>query len=201
MTARGDRTKAALIAATTQLVAEVGYRQATTKDIAHRAGVSEGTIYRHYPDKRALFTAAILSGQQALTDWLDGLPDRAGTAPVHDVLTETFTQLSRLRSVVLPLETALAAEPDLAPTPPPVLPADLTAAVADLGGPPHLLAHYLQREQRLGHIRPDRDPTLTAVLLLASLYGAQTTPLAGSDGLPPPVIDALVTVLLDGIRT
>lgn len=196
MTARGDRTKALLITAASQLVAEVGYQQATTRAIADRAGVSEGTIYRHFPDKRAIFTAGILSGQQTLTNWLQDLPGRAGTAPLKDILTETFTELSSLRSAVIPLESALAAEPDLLRQRPP---ADLSTAVAHLGGPPHLLAQYLQAEQELHRLRADIDPTLTAVLLLASLYGAQTSPLSQPDGLPARTIGALVDILLNGI--
>jgi len=198
MTARGDRTKAVLIQATTELVTEVGYHQATTKAVAHRAGVAEGTIYRHFPDKRALFTAAIVHGQQGLTDWINDLPARAGTAPLDEILIETFTQLSKLRSAVIPLEMALAAEPELRQ---PRSPANLADAVAGLGGPPHLLAQYLQAEQTLHRIHPDLDPTNTAILLLATLYGAQTTPLANPDGLSTDVIHTLVTMLLHGIAT
>ena len=60
MSARGDRTRARLIEATTQVVAQVGYSRATTRAIADLAGVAEGTIYRHFPDKQHLFFAAVL---------------------------------------------------------------------------------------------------------------------------------------------
>jgi len=66
MTARGDRTQAKLIEATLAVVAEVGYARASTRAIAERAGVAEGTIYRHFADKPALFFAAALAPSAAM---------------------------------------------------------------------------------------------------------------------------------------
>ena len=37
-----------------QVFAEKGYHQATTKEIAKAAGVSEGTIYNYFANKREL---------------------------------------------------------------------------------------------------------------------------------------------------
>ena len=78
MTERGITTRARLIAATVEVVREVGYAHATTRAIAQRAGVAEGTIYRHFPDKAALFFAAIFERNAALLEGLSGLADRAG---------------------------------------------------------------------------------------------------------------------------
>jgi AcrR family transcriptional regulator len=50
----GDR-RAAILAAAATCFAERGYQRATTKEIARLAGVAEGTIYRHFPSKQALF--------------------------------------------------------------------------------------------------------------------------------------------------
>ncbi|WP_048308286.1 TetR/AcrR family transcriptional regulator [Halomonas sp. PR-M31] len=38
---------------------EFGYEGASTDEIVRRAGVSKGTMYNYFPDKRALFTAVI----------------------------------------------------------------------------------------------------------------------------------------------
>ncbi len=42
----------------TQLFAEQGFSDAVTQALADRLGVGKGTIYRHFPSKRALFLAA-----------------------------------------------------------------------------------------------------------------------------------------------
>jgi AcrR family transcriptional regulator len=39
--------------------AELGYRRATTADLARRCGVRENILYRLWPDKKAMFIAAI----------------------------------------------------------------------------------------------------------------------------------------------
>ncbi len=42
----------------TELFAEHGFSDAITQVLADRLGVGKGTIYRHFPSKRALFLAA-----------------------------------------------------------------------------------------------------------------------------------------------
>src|SRR5262245_32615138 len=42
----------------TELFAEYGFSDAVTQALAERLGVGKGTIYRHFPSKRALFLAA-----------------------------------------------------------------------------------------------------------------------------------------------
>jgi DNA-binding transcriptional regulator YbjK len=66
MTTRGDRTRAKLIKATLSVVAEVGYAKTSTRAIATKAKVAEGTLYRHFPDKMSLFFAAAMTLLAAL---------------------------------------------------------------------------------------------------------------------------------------
>lgn len=197
---RGDRTRAALLRATTQLVAEVGYHQATTRAIAERAGVSEGTIYRHYPDKRTLFTTAVLEEQKGVSEWMSSLPARAGSAPVLDLLTEAFLRLSELRATVLPMETALAQDAEQGSARVMKLTApELAEAMARQGGPPTMIADYLAAEQRRGRIRADLDPVQTTLMLMVAFYGLQTSPLAGPDGLHTDTIGEFARMVLHGI--
>ena len=210
---RGAATRAALVRATAELVAEVGYHQATTRAIAERAGVAEGSIYRHFPDKRALFSAAVLDSQQGVDEWMSDLPQRAGTAPVDAILTQALTQLSRLRAGILPLEAALAASPELAAGPDavagsasggrgdgqPLSGAELAGELAKRGGPPLMLARYLAAEQEAGRVQLSIHPAQAAVVLLASLYGVQTSPLAGADGLSEEAGAAFVHLFVAGI--
>ncbi|MGB5934949.1 MAG: helix-turn-helix domain-containing protein, partial [Ornithinimicrobium sp.] len=201
------RTKEALVRATTELVAEVGYHQATTRAIAERAGVSEGTIYRHFPDKRSLFAAAVMAHQPEVTDWFSNLPALAGTGTVPMNLVQAFTRLSELRSAVIPLETALAASPDLAQH---LAPAsgltqteaqiDIGQQIAQRGGPPTMLLKYLNAEQVAGRIRGDLDLGRMLAIVLISFYGLQTSPLAGSDGVDEVTIADFVALMLHGLQ-
>ncbi|WEV27100.1 helix-turn-helix domain containing protein [Streptomyces sp. 71268] len=66
-----QRNRARLIEAASALFDEVGTEAAAMNDIARRAGVGPGTLWRHFPDKEAL-TAEVV-GQS-----LDDLADLAG---------------------------------------------------------------------------------------------------------------------------
>ncbi|MEM7243737.1 MAG: TetR/AcrR family transcriptional regulator [Acidobacteriota bacterium] len=53
-TAQGHATRQALHDAAIDLIAERGYEQATMRDIATRAGVSPGLLYKYFPGKQAV---------------------------------------------------------------------------------------------------------------------------------------------------
>jgi AcrR family transcriptional regulator len=52
-----DLTRQRIAAATAELHATIGPARTTIAAIAQRAGVQRGTVYRHFPDEHALFTA------------------------------------------------------------------------------------------------------------------------------------------------
>lgn len=54
----GQTTRDRLLEAARELFTTTGYHATTTPIIARRAGVAEGTIYRHFPSKQALLNAA-----------------------------------------------------------------------------------------------------------------------------------------------
>jgi AcrR family transcriptional regulator len=51
---RGAATRERLLGVATRLFTRMGYEQATMQDIARLARVGVGTVYHHFPDKRAL---------------------------------------------------------------------------------------------------------------------------------------------------
>ncbi|MET9395678.1 TetR/AcrR family transcriptional regulator [Streptomyces sp. NPDC006624] len=167
MASRGAATRTKLVDTTIRLVGELGYAKTTTRAIAQAAGVAEGTLYRHFPDKATLFGEAILQQNQHVVDWIDTLPARAGTATVAENLTDCLTQLAALRADILPLELAMLTDPELARVAPPP---------GTLPGPPGRLEEYLRAEQGLGRLRADADPAHSAVVLLALLFGMAMNP-------------------------
>jgi AcrR family transcriptional regulator len=197
MSDRGTATRARLIEATRAVVRDVGYAHASTRAIAQAAGVAEGTIYRHFPDKTALFFAAVLDANAPIVEWVSALPARAGHGTVEENLADAAWRLVGLRDEVMPLELAIAADPDLV--------AQRRRAIAAAGdslppGPPEAIAAYLAAEQRLGRIRPDVDTREAAGILLGALFALAGGP--GFDGgEPSPArVASAVRLLVRGIE-
>ena len=197
MTRRGDQTRAQLIEATLAVVAEVGYARASTRAIAERAGVAEGTIYRHFPDKTALFFAAALQPAGEVVDWVAGLPDLAGTGTVEANLAEALVRLARLQERVLPLEIAILADPEMAALRRAAMPADGGGPP----GPPAAITAYLAAEQRLGRVRADVPAPEVAITLLAVLFGLAIGVDATGGQLDPGRIRSAVSMFVRGIGT
>jgi AcrR family transcriptional regulator len=63
---RSERSHRAIVAATQELLVEVGYRELTIEGIAARAGVGKQTIYRWWPSRAALALEAYLGGSDAV---------------------------------------------------------------------------------------------------------------------------------------
>ncbi len=197
MTQRGEATRARLVEATRSVVREVGYAHASTRAIAQAAGVAEGTIYRHFPDKAALFFAAVLESNVPIVAWVTTLPARAGEGTVEENLTDAAVRLASLRDQILPLELAIAADPELA--------AQRRQAMAAAGsslppGPPEAVAAYLAAEQRLGRVRADVDPRDAAAVLLGMLFALGTMPAIADEGLSPDRVASAVRLLVRGIQ-
>lgn len=62
--ARGVVTRGRLLAAAEELYARAGYERSSMAEVAERAGVGVGTLYHHFPDKRALLL-------ELVDDWGD----------------------------------------------------------------------------------------------------------------------------------
>jgi AcrR family transcriptional regulator len=197
MTQRGEATRARLIEATLAVVREVGYAHASTRAIAQAAGVAEGTIYRHFPDKASLFFAAILESNAPVVEAVAALPARAGTSTVEANLIDAAIRLTSLRDQIMPLELAIAGDPELA--------AQRRRAVAAADttlppGPPEALAAYLAAEQRLGRVRADLDHREAAVIFLAVLFALGTMPVIGDEDLGPDRVASAVRLVVRGMQ-
>ena len=197
VTDRGARTRTRLLDATVQVVRSVGYAHATIRAIADAAGVAEGTIYRHFPDKASMFFAAVLERHQPIIAWVSALPGRAGEETVAANLTDCLVRLSALRDEIVPLELAMLTDPELARqhprnggVPPPGL----------LPGPPEYVARYLAEEQRLGRVRAEVDPTQAAIIILATLFSLGMMPARSGASVDPELLATAVRMLTTGIE-
>lgn len=59
MTTKGERTRQALLQAAIERFARDGYRSTSVAEIARDAGVSSAAVYAYFPNKEALFVAAV----------------------------------------------------------------------------------------------------------------------------------------------
>jgi AcrR family transcriptional regulator len=74
-----EDTRTKILQASLQLFARQGYDGTTTRDLAKLAGVAEGTLFRHFANKKAILI------EVATTGWVD-------------ILTDLLTELSEMGS-------------------------------------------------------------------------------------------------------
>lgn len=159
--------------------------------------MTEGTIYRHFPDKASLFFATVVESKAPIIEWVTALPDRAGRGTVEENLADAAVQLASLRDQIVPLELAIAADPELA--------AHRRNVMAASGpslppGPPEALASYLAAEQRLGRVRGDVDPREAASVLLGVLFTLGMMPAIGDEGVGPDRVASAVRLVVRGLQ-
>lgn len=82
-----DQRQHCLIEAATRVFAENGFDAATTREIAERAGCSEGLIHRYFGGKRGLLIAILDQKSETI------LSDRAVEMPVQPTLEAEIEQL------------------------------------------------------------------------------------------------------------
>jgi AcrR family transcriptional regulator len=156
---RDARTDRAILKATLELIAELGVYEFRTEDVAARAGVGKGAIYRRYESKDELVTAAIA----ALVSEEIVVPDTGSTRGDLLLLMREAVELYRgsLAGRLMPnLIGAIAQKPELA------------RAVREgfLPGRRAALAEVLQRGVERGDLRPDLDYELALDVLGGPLF-------------------------------
>ena len=156
MRADAQRNRRRLLRAAGEVFAEQG-PQASTEEVARRAGVAVGTVFRHFPTKADLLRALMKGLLQQLVDDADVLVAQGepGTA-LFDFFTQLVERTTANRTVV----SLLAAEGIDVPIAGALGP--LTSAVQEL----------LRRGQRVGAIRAGIQTDEVMALLVGACQGA-----------------------------
>ncbi len=81
---------------------EQGIR-ATTAEVAHRAGVSEGTLFHRFKSKDALFREAMRFDPAATPEPLSDIAGRAGQGELRETLVDVGTRMLAIGRVALPM--------------------------------------------------------------------------------------------------
>jgi AcrR family transcriptional regulator len=181
MRADARRNYQRLLEAAVEAFAEHG-EGASLDDIAKRAGVGSGTLYRHFPTRQALLEAAYVDRIEALAARADALAERL---PPGEALVEWLNELGvgtiQVRGLRALLGSAVA---------------DGGVAAATACGTPmrDAATRLVEAAQREGTLRPDVEPV--EVLRLA--HGLSTAAeLAHGDGRS---VRRYVSLLTEGLR-
>lgn len=75
----GEQTRRRIMFVAAEYVAEVGYANATMKDIAGRAGITGAAIYRYFPSKKELVAATLDETMNSILSRLDLATQIPGT--------------------------------------------------------------------------------------------------------------------------
>ncbi|RME66376.1 MAG: TetR/AcrR family transcriptional regulator [Nitrospirae bacterium] len=108
-------TKDKLLDAALEVMAERGYRGATTREIASRAGVCELTLFRHFGTKENLFRA--LLQKYSFTPKLIEILSASSDKPLKDVLKRIGTELYKTMQRKKPVMRVVLSEVVLRPEP------------------------------------------------------------------------------------
>jgi AcrR family transcriptional regulator len=89
-----EDTRTRILQASLRLFARQGYDGTTTKDLAAAAGVAEGTLFRHFTNKKAILVELATSGWiEILTDLLTELSEMDGYKAVDRVMWNRMRRL------------------------------------------------------------------------------------------------------------
>jgi len=171
MRADAARNREKVLRAAREAFAESGYG-APLDEIAARAGVGPGTVYRHFPAKEALFEAVVTA---RLTDLVSDAQARAAAADPGEAFFGFLTRIAGEAAAKRDLPDAISVAGSLRE--------DLFAAL-DL---------LLRRAQQAGAVRAGfRTPDL--IVLLKGMFASL------ADSADPGLHERVFAVLADGLR-
>ncbi|ACO31986.1 TetR/AcrR family transcriptional regulator [Acidobacterium capsulatum] len=84
---RSSETVEAILQATIQVLVAVGKERLTTTRVAHRAGVSVGTLYQYFPNKSALLQATLRRHIQGVQTAVEHVCRLERSRPLPDMTT------------------------------------------------------------------------------------------------------------------
>lgn len=120
---------------------------ATTAEVAEKAGVSEGTLFKRFGSKDELFRAAMLS-HGAKIPWIATLDDRVGKGRVRDHLVDLGIQIIEFFRILIPFMMLSWSNKSAGPLPSLMSAEDPPPAIAL-----RKLAAYFEAEALAGRIR------------------------------------------------
>ncbi|WP_280471908.1 TetR/AcrR family transcriptional regulator [Nocardia cyriacigeorgica] len=182
---RSERSRQAILAATRELIDEVGYAKTSIEAIAARAGVGKQTIYRWWPSKGAVIFDSFLALSEG-TDNDMALPDTGDLrADLRQVMRATVAEFAdpAFEKPIRALNTEIINDPSVAE-----LYRDKLARPVD-----EAKKARLRSAQDAGQLAADADLDLVLEVLYAPLFQRW---LLRTGPLTPEYADSLVELTL-----
>jgi AcrR family transcriptional regulator len=105
--ARSAATVDAIYEATIQVLLSQGAERLTTTRVAERAGVSVGTLYQYYPNKRSLLFAVLEEHIDAVTEAVEAACEQACGKPLADAVKDVVEAFVDAKTRRTDISTAL----------------------------------------------------------------------------------------------
>lgn len=107
-------TRARILQSAQQLFARQGYDGTTTRDLAHLAGVAEGTLFRHFTNKKAILVEVVTQGWvELLTDLLTELSEMGSYRAVDQVMRKRMVNFRHNQDLMRVCFMEVQFHPDL----------------------------------------------------------------------------------------
>lgn len=176
-----------------KVFAKSGFRGTTTKQLAKAAGVSEATIFLHFPSKEAIYEEILeelLQSQRPLTGALEET-DGAPLERVAERFGQAFLEQHRRGSDLLRLALFSALERR---------PLGRRIAAQHFGGPVMSLVRLIEKAQARGEVRTDLDPEAAARSLDSVLiHQVLVRELLGRDQISAKDMESYIDIWLRGV--
>ena len=94
-------TRSKILSTARSLFAHRGYDGTTTKELAEKAGIAEGTLFRHFTNKKAILVEVATQGWvELLTDLLMELSEMANYEAISQVIYKRMLHLGKNHEVM-----------------------------------------------------------------------------------------------------
>ncbi|MCA9576574.1 MAG: TetR/AcrR family transcriptional regulator [Sandaracinaceae bacterium] len=173
---------------------------ASTQELAKRAGVSEGTLYKRFGSKLRMFIFALRLPQIEECEWFTSIPERVGKGSIEEHLAHIALGMHSYVSELMPCSQMIAANGKLEPK-------DF-AKLLGKGekAPPFMsidaMTSYFQGEMKLGRVRAC-DPGGLARLFIGAVIHDVNLRLHFPDQVPssPPTVARLIAETVARLAT
>ncbi|ACA99227.1 MULTISPECIES: TetR/AcrR family transcriptional regulator [Cyanophyceae] len=109
-----DQPRDRILKAALQLFAQKGYEKTTTKELAAKAQVAEGTLFRHFSNKKTILVeVATLGWMDLLTDFLTEMSEMGSYKAIAQVMRHRMLNMHKNKNLLKVCFIETQAHPEL----------------------------------------------------------------------------------------